>query len=64
MYLKNCDISCLINSFAKSNRPLSRDVTHDKLRVWPPCCRENKKEQKTFWNKIRVIILNIIANIE
>ena len=34
-------------------RPLSRDVTHDELRIWPPCWRENKKEQKKFLKKIR-----------
>ena len=33
-------------------RPLSRDVTHDELRIWPPCWRENKKEQKKFLKKI------------
>ena len=33
------------------NRPLSRDVTHDELRIWPPCWRENKKEQKKFLKK-------------
>ena len=35
------------------NRPLSRDVTHDEFRIWPPCWRENKKEQKKFLKKIR-----------
>ena len=30
------------------NRPLSRDVTYDELRIWPPCWRENKKEKKVF----------------
>ena len=34
-------------------RPLSRDVTHDELRIWPPCWRENKKEQKKVSEKIR-----------
>ena len=33
-------------------RPLSRDVTHDELRIWAPCWRENKKEQKKFFKKI------------
>ena len=32
-------------------RPLSRDVTHDELRIWPPCWRESKKEQKKFLKK-------------
>ena len=49
------DVHVLGASYTKvnSNRPLSCDVTHDELRIWPPCWRENKKEQKKFLKKIR-----------
>ena len=43
----------VLDSRFNGYRPLSRDVTHDELRIWPPCWRENKKEQKKFLKKIR-----------
>ena len=45
--------SAIYVSYIYEYRPLSRDVTHDELRIWPPCWRENKKEQKKFLKKIR-----------
>ena len=32
-------------------RPLSRDVTHDELRIWAQCWREKKKNKKSFLKK-------------
>ena len=55
--MRNESLEQVLNLFfgpmTLSYRPLSRDVTHDELRIWPPCWRENKKEQKKFLKKIR-----------
>ena len=46
-------------------RPLSRDVTHDELRINLAAMLEGKqKRTKKVFEKNTLIILNIIANIE